>query len=96
MKTRKKKPAKAITLLARIERLLADALVEFSAMEQSVEENVRALLMAAEESISKAKEFITPAPTGGVRHRAVSVRPRATRAKAKRAVRGRRLSAAHA
>jgi len=96
MKSTKKKPAKAITLLTRIEALLADALDEFSAMEKSVEKNVRALLVAAEASISKAKEFITPAPAGAARHRVVKVRPRATRAKAKRVVRGRRLTAAQA
>jgi len=96
MKSKKKKPAKAITLLTRIESLLADALNEFSAMEKSVEKNARELLVSAEESISKAKDFLTPSTTGGARHVAARVRPRVARAKAKRPVRGRRLTAVHA
>ena len=60
MKTRKKKPAKAVTMLGKIEKLLADVLSEFSVIEKSVEKNVRELLVSAGASISKAKEFMTP------------------------------------
>jgi len=97
MKSRKKRPARAITLLTRIEALLGDAMNEFSAMEKTVEKYARALLTSAETSISNAKDLIAtaPAPAGGARHRAVRVRPHAARPKAKRAVRGRRPSTVH-
>ena len=69
MKTRKKKPAKAVTMLVKIEKLLADVLSEFSVIEKSVEKNVRELLVSAEASISQAKEFMTPsAGTAAKRH----------------------------
>ena len=72
MKTRKRKPARAVTMLVKIERLLADVLSEFSVIEESVEKNVRELLLSAEASISKAKDFMTPS-TGTAAKR----RPRA-------------------
>lgn len=81
MKSKKKKPVKAVTLLTRIEALLGDVLNEFSVIEKSVEKNVRELLLSAEASISKAKDFISPPP---VRHVAAKSRPRAVKAKAKR------------
>ena len=85
MQAKRKRPAKAVTLLTKIEDLLADALKEFSVIEKSIEKNVRELLLSAEASISAAKNFIassveTPAKP----------RPR-PRAKAKRTVKARKL-----
>ena len=93
MKSKKKKAAKTITLLARIETLLADVLDEFSVIEKSVEKNVRELLLSAEASISKAKDFITTSPSVEVRRRAM---PRAVKAKAKRTVKARKVTSARA
>jgi len=96
MKSNKKKPAKAVTLLTRIEALLADVLDQFSVMEKSVEKNARELLLSAEASISQARDFLTPAPSPKVRHRAAKSRARAAKPRAKRAVRARRISAVRA
>ena len=83
MKTKKRKAVKPVTLLTRIEKLLADAIVEFSAIEKSLEKNVKGLLVSAEESISKAKDFVTLSPAPATKSR--------PRAKAKRTVRARKL-----
>lgn len=96
MKSKKRKPAKAITLLTRIETLLADALDEFSVMEKGVEKNVQELLFSAKASISEAIDFISPTPSAKVRHKVAKSRPRAVKGKAKRAVRARKLSAVRA
>ena len=95
MKPRRKKPAKAVTLLTKIEALLADTLTEFSVIEKSVEKNVRALLLSAEESIAKAKDFIAATPA--VARHLVTPAKRRTRAKAKpvRTARARKLAAVH-
>ncbi len=90
MKT-KRKQTKTVTLLTQIETLLADALKGFSAIEKSVENTVRELLLSAEASISKARGFIAPAAPV-VRHTAKS-RPRA---KAKRAIKAKRVPAVRA
>ena len=83
MKTKKKKPAKAVTLLTKIEKLLADALDEFSFVEKSVEKNVRELLLSAGTSISEAKDFIASS---------VGMAPKSRpRAKAKRTAKARKL-----
>ena len=86
MNTKKKKPAKAVTLLTKIETLLADALKEFSVIEKAVEKNVRELLLSAEASISKAKDFLTPSASTGVRHTAAK-RPRAKAKRVRKLVR---------
>ena len=63
MKTKKRTTKKAVTLLTRIETLLSDVLDECSAIEKSVEKNVRVLLRSAEASITVAKEFfLAPEP----------------------------------
>jgi len=86
MKTKKRKPAKAVTLLSQIEKLLADVLDEFSVLERSVEKNVRKLLLSAEASISEAKDFIAVSVGAAPKRR--------PRAKAKRVVRAKRPAAA--
>ncbi|HTW31436.1 MAG TPA: hypothetical protein VMD76_07140 [Candidatus Sulfotelmatobacter sp.] len=93
MKTKKKSPPKAITLLTRVQTLLADVLDGCSVIEKSVEKNVRELLVSAESSISKAKDFITPSASTAPRHTAAKSRPRA---KAKRVVRAKKVPAVHA
>ena len=77
MKSKNKKTAKAVTLLTQIETLLGDVLEEFSVIEKSVEKTVRELLLSAEASISKARDFITPAASPAVRRTAAKSRPRA-------------------
>jgi len=89
MKAKKRKAA-TITLLTRIERLLADALVEFSAIEKSVEKNVRDLLVSAEKAVSEAKDYITPSAPP-VRRRTAKSRPRSAHATAKRATKAKRI-----
>lgn len=89
---RKRKSAKPITLLTRIERLLADAVDGLSAMEASVEKNVRESLVAAETCVARAKDLIAKdvsalAPAGAARRGAVHATKRARdrRAAARRA-----------
>ena len=63
MKSKKKTP-KPVTLLTKIETLLADVLNACSEIEKSVEKNVSVLLRSAEASVAAAKEyFITPEPS---------------------------------
>jgi len=76
MKTQKKHSKKAVTLLTKIERLLSDVVAECSAIEKSVEKNVRGLLHTAEISIAAAKEFITPGPPPKEQHRTAAARAR--------------------
>jgi len=54
----KKKTKKAVTLLTKIETLLSDALDECSAIEKSVEKNVRELLLSAQAAIVSARNFV--------------------------------------
>jgi hypothetical protein len=93
MKSKNKKPAKAVTLLRKIETLLADAVEEFSVIEESVAKTVRELLLSAEASIAKAQDFITPAAPRVARHTAAKSRPRA---KAKRAIKAKKVPAIRA
>ena len=96
MKSKKRKPAKTVTLLTKVEDLLADAIKEFSAIEKSVERNVRALLLSAEKSISTAKDVIIAAPAAA-RSLVTPAKPRRhAKAKPVRAARARKLTAAHA
>lgn len=81
MKQQKKQTKKAVTLLTKIEKGLAEVLVECSAIEKSVEKNVRELLNTAEVAIAAAKEFITPEPSSAVHHKTAHTRTRARRAK---------------
>ena len=63
MKTKKKTPRKAVTLLTKTETLLNDVYDECAAIEKDVEKKVWALLRSAEASIAAAKDFFTaPAP----------------------------------
>lgn len=86
MKAQKKQSKKAVTLLTKIEKLLADVSAECSALEKSMEKNLGELLHAAEASVVAAKEFITPGPAPTVRHKTAagrkSARPLARGAKA--------------
>jgi len=61
MKAKTRKSPKPATLLTQAEALLSDVLAQLSSIEQSVEQNVREVLLAAEASLDKAKGFITPA-----------------------------------
>jgi len=93
MKSKKaKRTKKAITLLTKIEKLLADVLVECSAFEKTLEKNVRILVRAAEKSIGDAKDFFAPAPAE-VRRKAVK-KPVAKRKAAAPAARKRAVKAA--
>lgn len=87
MKTKKKSP-KAVTLLTKIETLLSDALAECSAIEKSVEKNVRELLLSAQSSISSAIDFV-----GGVAASAVPQKA-AAKKKAKPSVKARKRAPA--
>jgi hypothetical protein len=58
--TPKRKSPQPVTLLTKIEGLLADVLRELSSVEESVEKNVRELLVSAAASVAAAKDFITP------------------------------------
>jgi len=80
----KKKSTKAVTLLTRMESLLSDVLDECSAIEKSAEKNVRELLVAAEESIAKAKDFLSSLPPSAVT--AAKSRKRGTAKSKKRSV----------
>ena len=82
MKT-KKKSKKAVTLLTKIETLLSDALDECSAIEKSVEKNVRELLLAAQGAIVSARDFVSALPSS-------QVRQKATKRKAKPSVRAKK------
>ena len=87
MKTKQKHSKKAVTLLTRIETLLADVLAECSAIEKTIEKNVRDLLRTAEVSIAQAKDFIAPILVTEVRHRAAAARkPRRVAARKTRPV----------
>ena len=68
VKRQEKKAFKAVTLLTRIEALLSDVWDECSAIEKSVEKNVRGLLRTAESSVAAAKDyFLAPTPAKAVR-----------------------------
>jgi hypothetical protein len=96
----KKRTAKAVTLLTRIEMLLSDVLEQCSEIEKSVEKNALVLLRSAEASIAAAKDyFIVPeapkvrtktAKTVGrvSRHRVARRRVKAPVAGKKRAIAG--------
>lgn len=73
--TKAKRQPKPVTLLAKVEALLSDALAALSLIEASVEKTVRELLASAATSVAKAKELI-PATSPAVRHRAVRSRKR--------------------
>jgi hypothetical protein len=84
MKAKKRTTKKAVTLLTRIEGLLSDVLDECSAIEKSVEKNVRMLLRSAEASITVAKEFfVAPEPAKG-RQKAAKAPKRVPRHRAAR------------
>ena len=85
----KRKSTKPVTLLTKIESLLADVLAELSSIEKSVEANVRKLLLSAEASVSLAKDFITPAVASAGPHKTVRSKKRATRRKPRPARRAR-------
>ena len=82
MKTRKK-TKKAVTLLEKIETLLSDVLKESSAIEESVEKNVRNLLLSAKSSIVAARDFVSALPSSATGQKA-------EKSKAKHAVRARK------
>ena len=78
---RKKRSPKPITLLTRVEGLLSDAVDGLSAIEASVERNVRQLLRVAETSVATAKDLIakdvmTLAPAGAARRRTAHAKKR--------------------
>jgi hypothetical protein len=74
MKTKKKEPTNAVTLLTRIETLLSDVIDECSDIEKSVEKNVRELLTSAQASISSAIEFFSAAPPSAARKKTTAKR----------------------
>jgi len=90
---KKKKTAKAVTLLTRIEDLLSDAVDQLSAIEKSVEKSVRELLVSAAASVAKAKEFVSLVPSGAVRR---VVKPRRVVARKRTTVRIKRPATTHA
>jgi hypothetical protein len=75
----KRKSKKPVTLLTQIEGLLSDALQQVSSIEKSVEMNVRELLLTAEASVAKAKDFITPALARAAPRKPVRARRHAVR-----------------
>lgn len=84
----KRKSKKPVTLLTQIQGLLSDVLGQLSFIEKSVEKNVRELLLAAEDSVAKAKDFITPAlPAAAPRKSVRARRPPARRGRAARRAR---------
>jgi len=85
VKTKKKKAAKAVTLLTKIEALLSDVLDECSAIEKSVERNVKVLIRAAEVSVNAAKKFFVAPPAKPAR-RPVKVVKKTARKAVKKAV----------
>jgi hypothetical protein len=84
MKARKK-TKKAVTLLGKIETLLSDVLKGGSAIEESVEKNVRDLLLSAKSSIDAARDYIAALPSSQAPHKA--------KGKAKRPVAVKRVKA---
>jgi hypothetical protein len=99
---KKRKSAKPVTALTRIEKVLGDAVDQVSAFEKIVEKNVRELLISAGDALSKAKEFISLATAIEQRRPAAKVHrtrvPVGTgpKTRTKRAARIRRPSAIHA
>ncbi|HYA16621.1 MAG TPA: hypothetical protein VEF06_04100 [Bryobacteraceae bacterium] len=85
MKAKKKKPAKAVTLLTKVESLLSDVLDECSVIEKGVEKNVRLLIRAAGASIAAAKEFFAAPPPARPAPRPVKAVKKAVKRVAKRA-----------
>ena len=83
MKTKKKSP-KAVTLLTKIETLLSDALDECSAIEKSVEKNVRELLLSAQASISSAIDYVGGIAASAVPQKAAAKKKAKPSAKAKK------------
>jgi len=75
----KRRSTKPVTLLAKIETLLSDVLGELSSIEKSVEKSVRALLLAAAESVAKAKDCMTPTVASAVPQKATRSKKRAGR-----------------
>jgi len=75
----KRKSKKPVTLLTQVEGLLCDVLGQLSLLEKSVEKNVRDLLLTAEASVAKAKDFITPALAAAVPHKPARARKHAPR-----------------
>ena len=61
MNTRKK-TKKAVTLLEKVETLLSDVLKEGSAIEKSLEKNVRELLLSAKGSVDAAMNYFSALP----------------------------------
>jgi len=88
MKTKKKKSPKAVTLLTRIGTLLSDAIDECSAIEKSVERNVRDLLVSAQSSILSARDYVVKAAPS------FEVRKKPAKRKAKPAVKAKKRPAA--
>lgn len=79
-----KKAVRAVTLLTRIEELLADVMKEGASIEKSLEKNVKILLRTAESAISDAKDyFIAPPPAKPVRKVAKVAKKAAPKVKAK-------------
>jgi len=85
----KRKSTKPVTLLTKIESLLADVLNELSSIEKSVETNVRKLLLAAEASVSQAKDFMTPALASAAPRKTVRSKRRTVKRKPRPARRAR-------
>jgi hypothetical protein len=83
MATKKRTTKKAVTLLTRVEELLAEVLVECSSIEKSVEKNVREIVLTARKSIGSAIDFISAAASPAVKPKAVKTRAKAP-AKAKK------------
>jgi hypothetical protein len=84
MKTKKKKPTNAVTLLTRIETLLSDVIDECSDIEKSVEKNVRELLVSAQASIGSAIDFFRAAPSPAARKKTTAKRKAKPTVKAKK------------
>jgi len=80
MKATKKKPAKAVTLLTKIEDLLSDVLDECSAFERTVERNVKVLIRAAEASVTAAKKYFAAPPPKPARRPVKAVKKTARKA----------------
>ncbi len=92
MKSKKRKTPQAVTLLTRIENVLAEVLDDLSVIEKTVEKGVRSLLVSAEASVSQARDLINPAPSPAVRHKAAR-KHHVAKSAAKRPVKARKLSA---
>ncbi|MGA2713121.1 MAG: hypothetical protein ABSG41_08430 [Bryobacteraceae bacterium] len=84
MKSKKKRPTKAVTLLTRIETLLSDVIDECSDIEKSVEKNVRELLTSAQASISSAIDFFSAAQPSEVRRKPAAKKKAKAPVKAKK------------